>query len=120
MPEANRPRLGTDNGLVLISKDFEHYLGIRMIGHVLASLYQPQTNGKIERYHCSCKEHINLVVWESSDELRGKRLLGGKREMLNLSYQFRHNGSLVLMSENPNVADDLQYTAFTGSSPSIG
>jgi len=70
VPVENRTVLLSDNGPGYLSRQFNDYLSLVDIKHVVASPYHPQTNGKIERYHRSIKGEINLVPYEMPSKLR--------------------------------------------------
>ena len=69
VPVEDRTVLLSDNGPSYLSRQFNDYLGLVGIRHIIASPYHPQTNGKIERYHRTIKGEIHLVTYEMPSEL---------------------------------------------------
>ena len=57
---AHKPRLLSDNGSSYISGDLADWLEDRQMDHVRGAPYHPQTQGKIERWHQTLKNHILL------------------------------------------------------------
>lgn len=65
----HKPRLLSDNGPCYLSKDLKAYLEDRGMKHTRGARYHPQTQGKIERYHRSMKNVINLQHYYLPGEL---------------------------------------------------
>ena len=56
----HRPRLLSDNGSCYISGELRTFLQNRQMEHIRSAPYHPMTQGKIERYHRSMKNIVNL------------------------------------------------------------
>ena len=70
VPLDDRTVLLSDNGPGYLSRQFNDYLRLVEVRHIIASPYHPQTNGKIERYHRTIKGEIKLVPYEMPGELK--------------------------------------------------
>jgi len=64
VPVEDRTVLLSDNGPGYLSRQFGEYLRLVGIRHIIAALYHPQTNGKIERYHRTIKGDISLLPYD--------------------------------------------------------
>ena len=69
VPVEDRSTLLSDNGAGYLSRQFGEYLRLVGVRHIIASPYHPQTNGKIERYHRSIKDEVNLLPYEMPGDL---------------------------------------------------
>lgn len=65
----NRPKLLSDNGSSYIAEDFKLFLKDENITPIHGRPLHPQTQGKIERYNRSLKNHIKLDNYYSPEEL---------------------------------------------------
>lgn len=65
----HKPRLLSDNGPCYLSDELRKYLDDKGMDHTRGKPYHPQTQGKIERYHRSIKNVINLQNYYYPDDL---------------------------------------------------
>lgn len=69
----HRPRLLSDNGPVYVSEELKEYLATQGMTQTHGAPYHPMTEGKIQRYHRSTKNEINLqkyyLPWELEQEI---------------------------------------------------
>ena len=85
----HRPRLLSDNGPCYISSQLKNYLEEQKINHIRGRPYHPMTQGKIERFHRSMKNVINLENYYYPWELE-KRL----EEFVNYYNHERYHESI--------------------------
>ena len=69
VPVEDRTKLLSDNGAGYVSRVFRDYLHLVGIRHILAALFHPQTNGKLERYHQTIKREVNQIPYELPGQL---------------------------------------------------
>jgi putative transposase len=69
----HRPRLLSDNAPAYVSQELQTYLESKGMTQTHGAPYHPMTQGKIERYHRSMKNEINLdkyyVPWDLEREI---------------------------------------------------
>jgi transposase InsO family protein len=68
----HRPRLLSDNGSCYLSRDLKLFLQDKHIEHTRGAPYHPMTQGKIERYHRSMKNIVNLQNYFLPRELESQ------------------------------------------------
>ncbi len=69
LKNSNPPKLLSDNRSCYISNSLALYLESVGMNHVRGAPNHPQTQGKIERYHCSMKNVIKLEHYFRPEEL---------------------------------------------------
>lgn len=69
LQKGQRPKLLSDHGSCYIASEFEDYLESKGIKPIHGRVNHPQTQGKIERYHRSMKNLVNLNNYFCPDEL---------------------------------------------------
>ena len=64
------PVLLTDNGPAFSGWVLSDYLDNRNIRHIFGKPYHPQTQGKVERFNRTIKDHIFVVPYDSPEKMQ--------------------------------------------------
>jgi len=135
------PRLLSDNGPCYLSRDLKDYLEERDMTHTRGARYHPQTQGKIERYHRSLKNVVNLLNYylpgelareidnfveyynnqryhESLNNLTPADVYSGKkRERLNVREKIKHKTMTVRRAYNLEKGEFKKHLLLVKSTP---
>lgn len=68
----HKPRLFSDNASNYISGELDEWLKNRQMGYVRGAPYQPQIQGKIDRWHKTLKNRILMEHYYLRGDLRQK------------------------------------------------
>ncbi len=68
----HRPRLLSDNGSCYVSGELRTFLEQKRMEHTRSAPYHPMTQGKIERYHRSMKNIVNLQNYYLPSQLENE------------------------------------------------
>ena len=69
----HRPRLLSDNGPCYLSGELRSYLAEKQLDHIRCAPFHPMTQGKIERYHLSLKNVVELELYRLTERSRERR-----------------------------------------------
>ncbi len=81
-PDA-KPRVISDNGKQFIAKDFKEFIRKAEFSHVRTSVYYPQSNGKLERFHGTIKSEA--IRRQSYTDISD-----AKRQIKDYIYRYNH------------------------------
>jgi len=82
----------TGNGPAFSGWVLSDYLNNRNIRHIFGRPYHPQTQGKVERFNRTIKDHLFVINYQSHEEMQAA-LMAAVEWYNNRPYESLHNVS---------------------------
>lgn len=96
----HHPRLLSDNGPCYLARDLKQYLDEQGISHTRGRPYHPMTQGKIERYHRTLKNVVNLenyyLPWRLEHKIGEKEIVEARNLVKEQTMRRRRRQNLGL------------------------